>query len=493
MMVLTVPLILLSSGGCKKDNFGTSALTFSTDTLTFDTVFASLGSTTRYFKVFNDSRSPVTIADISLKHLVGTQFRMNVDGQSGDHFTNVEIPARDSIYVFVEVTVNPNSQQTPYIIIDDVDFTVGDNTETVHLQAFGQNAHYHFGQEISSSQTWNNDLPHVIISSDTVPGVYVRCGATLTIQPGCKIFFANNSALFVEGILKADGGTSWSDSTVFQGVRLEQYYDDKPGQWFGLVFLRTNSCVAKGFLKYCVVTESSYSIYSGAGLGSTISDYLNPAFSPEVTMDNVIIKNSLYDAVYGFNGKVTARNCLMFAAGDNLVKLSLGGEYNFTNCTMYNTGSRYVGHEIEALELGNAVVVEEADGSKTLYHAPLTTNFANSVLYGNLRNEVSYNNFDGLNLGEFTNHFSYCSVKTNADTLSLFCPGSANNQFNQDPRFKKAEDGDFTPWDSIGYFSPLIDASPSGLNSDLYGNARPATKVNPPNGTPYDIGAIEAQ
>jgi hypothetical protein len=24
---------------------------------------------------------------------------------------------------------------------------------------------------------------------------------------------------------------------VFQGARLENYYDDKPGQWFGIVFL----------------------------------------------------------------------------------------------------------------------------------------------------------------------------------------------------------------------------------------------------------------
>ncbi|HLP19759.1 MAG TPA: hypothetical protein VK174_05635, partial [Chitinophagales bacterium] len=232
LLVFTIPAIVLLLSNCRKEQFGNANISFSRDTLTFDTVFTSLGSTTKYFKVFNTDKKAVRIEDIQLKHLVGTQFRINVDGVNGDHFTNIEIPAKDSIYIFVEVTVNPNSAATPFVIIDDVQFLIGGQTSTVHLQAFGQNAHYHYGEELTNSATWSNDLPHVIIAHDSVPGVYVRCNSTLTIMPGTKVFFAGSSALFIEGTLKAEA-SNWSDSIVFQGARLEQFYDNQPGQWFG--------------------------------------------------------------------------------------------------------------------------------------------------------------------------------------------------------------------------------------------------------------------
>jgi hypothetical protein len=187
ILVAAIGSSLLLNSSCRKEQFGNGSLSFSTDTLTFDTVFTSLGSTTKYFKVFNTDKKAVRIQNIQLMHLVGTQFRINVDGVSGDQFTDIEIPAKDSIYVFVEVTVNPNSATTPFVIIDDVSFMINGNTSTVHLQAFGQNAHYHYGEEIlnGESKTWSNDLPHVIISHDTVPGVLIDCGATLNHTARC--------------------------------------------------------------------------------------------------------------------------------------------------------------------------------------------------------------------------------------------------------------------------------------------------------------------
>ena len=100
--VVALSFFLLLNSSCRKEQFGNGNLTFSTDTLTFDTVFVTLGSVTRAFKVFNTSNKAVKVEDIRLKHLVGTQFRINVDGISGDHVTDVEIPAKDSIYIFVE-------------------------------------------------------------------------------------------------------------------------------------------------------------------------------------------------------------------------------------------------------------------------------------------------------------------------------------------------------------------------------------------------------
>lgn len=488
LVLLLVGGVWLFSSGCRKDNNANASLSFSTDTLTFDTVFATLGSTTKYFKVFNTSSKPVTIEDLRLMRLVGNQFRMNVDGINGDQFSNIEIPAKDSIYVFVEVTVNPNAASTPFVIIDDVSFLMNGKQSTVHLQAFGQNAHFHYGEEIASgnTETWNNDLPHVIISKDTVPGVYVRCGATLNINPGCKIFFAGNSALFVEGTLNANAAT-WSDSIVFQGARLEEFYDDKPGQWFGIVFLR-NGCAPQGSFNHCVVNESSYGIYAGAGLSSNLNEYLGAATRPNVSIKNSIVKNTQFNAVQGFNAKIEAENSLFYVSGDNLVKLWLGGDYKFTHCTLYNTGSRFVSHEKEILVLNNAVI----DGNNVVYPEPINSVFNSCVIYGSLQNEIEFGNVDGTNLGNFVNEFNYSLLKAKSDTVALFSSVNNANLFNQDPRFKEPNKENFTPSDSAGYFSPIIDFAPSfSLSTDFFDKPRPVAKTS--NANLFDAGAVEAQ
>lgn len=479
---------LLLNSSCKKDNFGNEALTFSTDTLTFDTVFTSLGSTTRYFKVFNRTGKDIKIEDLRLMHLVGNQFRINVDGINGDVFSGVEIPAKDSIYVFVEVTVDPTSAATPFVIIDDVSFILNGEQKKVHLQAFGQNAHFHYGEEIKSgTTTWSNDLPHVIVSKDTIPGIYVRCGATLNIMPGSKVFFAGSSALFVEGTVNALA-TNWADSIVFQGARLEPYYNDKPGQWFGLVFLRNSTCAPQGNFDHCIIDESQYAIYAGGSVEFTsVQQFQGTSLRPEVTVKNTIIKNTQYHAIQGFNAIIEVQNSIMYAAGDNLVKLWLGGDYAFRNCTLYNTGSKFVAHQKEVLLLNNAIV----DGNNTAFPQDLKTVFENCVIHGSLQNEVAFANINGVNTTGFDNNFTECLIKTKSDTLGLYSNTKTNLLFNQDPRFKEPDKGRFVPSDSTGYFSPLIDASNSGLPTDIFGTARPVSKTG--NATPYDIGAVEVQ
>lgn len=484
LLLLMVPAALLFNTGCKKDNFSGDAITFSTDTLTFDTVFTVLGSTTKKFKVFNNSNDAVNIEDLRLMRLTGQQFRILVDGMQGDQFTNIEIPGKDSIYVFVEVTVNPNDQTQPFVIIDDVNFTVGGDVKKVHLQAFGQNAHFHYGEELDTNGTitWTNDLPHVILNADSVPGVYVRCGTKLVINPGCKVFFAGGAAMYIEGELQAKA-TTWSDSIVFQGVRLEQFYDDKPGQWSSIIFLRNSTCQPKGEFDHCIINESTYGIYAGAGLTTNINDYLSPVNRANVTINNTIIKNSLYHALYTFNAEVSATNSMFFVAGDHLVNLTLGGDYNFLHCTMYNAGSRYIGHEKEVLQLGNAVINE---ATNTVYQGSLSAVFSNNVVYGSLRNEIAYNKYPaGVNSSsDFSLNFLYNDIKSNIDTLGLYSVSSVSN-FNQDPRFVDADLFNFTPEDSAGYFSPLIDKAPGqiGAGQDIFGTVR---------SNPGDIGAVEA-
>ena len=131
--------------GCRKDRFETdssSKLEFSTDTLTFDTVFTTLGSATRLFKVYNKHKHTINITSVKLAGGVQSNFRINVDAVPGTTFKDVEVLGNDSIYVFVEVTVDPNKLNTPLVIFDQVVFITNGNLQQVVLEAWGQDAHF---------------------------------------------------------------------------------------------------------------------------------------------------------------------------------------------------------------------------------------------------------------------------------------------------------------------------------------------------------------
>lgn len=74
-----------------------------------------------------------------------TGFRMNVDGRKGSSFNNVGILANDSMYVFVEVTVDPNGGNQPLLIQDSVLFTVNGIRQSVLLEAYGQDVNLYKG------------------------------------------------------------------------------------------------------------------------------------------------------------------------------------------------------------------------------------------------------------------------------------------------------------------------------------------------------------
>src|SRR5690554_31376 len=104
-------LVMLSSMfySCRKDDFTTDSgaiLSFSTDTLLFDTVFTTMISTTKRIKVYNKNSDNLIISDIRLQNGANSQFRINVDGLSGNQHSDIEIRAGDSIYIFLEVTID---------------------------------------------------------------------------------------------------------------------------------------------------------------------------------------------------------------------------------------------------------------------------------------------------------------------------------------------------------------------------------------------------
>ncbi|MFW5831745.1 MAG: hypothetical protein ACOCVA_05815, partial [Prolixibacteraceae bacterium] len=93
-------------------------LAFSTDTVMFDTIFTTVGSITQNLRVYNPYNESILISSIRLGKGEFSNFRLNINGRTVTEAYDVEIPARDSIYIFVEVTVDPNGQNLPMVVQD---------------------------------------------------------------------------------------------------------------------------------------------------------------------------------------------------------------------------------------------------------------------------------------------------------------------------------------------------------------------------------------
>ena len=208
-------------------------LAFTVDTLFFDTVFTTIGTTTEAFKVKNPHKQFVSIDEITLAGGSSSVFRMNVDGSPGLHFTDVEIAPGDSMYVFVEATLDPNDSPEILRIQDSIVFYTNGNLQDVDLVAWGQDVHMIRDSVIDVHTTWVADKPYLILNYAFVDSV-----SSLTIEPGVKIHLHRDALLFVEGSLQING--SLEEPVWIGGDRLEEWYEDVPGQW-GLIYLSERS------------------------------------------------------------------------------------------------------------------------------------------------------------------------------------------------------------------------------------------------------------
>ena len=229
--ILLAGIFLVS---CKKDSFITgpeAALSISSDSLHFDTVFTTTGSITQFFRIYNDNNQKLRLNSVKLSGGDASYFKINVDGSPGPEVRDIEINANDSIYVFVSVKIDPGMADLPFIVQDSVSIQFNGNERWVQLDAWGQNAHFYRSLVISGNEVWTNDKPYVILG-----GLQVDTNATLTIQEGCRIFVHADAPLIVDGTLRVLGDEYDSTRVTFRGDRLDEPYRDFPAGWPGIYF-----------------------------------------------------------------------------------------------------------------------------------------------------------------------------------------------------------------------------------------------------------------
>lgn len=220
---------LLLNTGCRKNNLTTNGhLEFSLDTLVFDTVFTTVGSTTEQFKIYNRNPKTIIIDEVELMGGSNSPFRINVDGISASSHQNIQLEGNDSLFIFVEVTLDVNNQNSPLIIEDSVRFKTNGLDQYVKLAVWGQDAYFYYNDTVQG--TWTSEKPHVIYGY-----ALVDSSETLNIEAGTNVHLHKNAILYVnKGSLNVNGFLD--NEVIFQGDRLESIYDNVPGQYYGIYF-----------------------------------------------------------------------------------------------------------------------------------------------------------------------------------------------------------------------------------------------------------------
>ncbi len=458
LITLSLAILLL---GCRKDSFITSSdanISISADTLHYDTVFTSVGSVTQSFKIFNDNNQKLRLSSVKLMGGGSSAFNINVDGFATTEATNLEIEANDSLYVFVQVNIDPAIGNLPFIIRDSIQVSYNGNTRLVQLEAWGQNAHFLRNKEVTSGETWTNDLPYVIQGY-----LYVANNQTLTIDKGCRIYVHADAPVIIDGTLKVNGEKDTIDRVYFTGDRLDEPYIDFPASWPGIYFRAASK---DNVMNYAVIKNSYQAI--------ALEDVSSNAPIPKLTLNECVIDNSYDAGIIALNSSVSATNCLVSNCGKN-VALVKGGDYSFTHCTIASYSNNFIQHKDPVLFVSNS------DGTNT---APLTALFRNCIFWGeggDVDDEVQVSKGSSDNVT-----FEYNLWKVKTAPQGIMSAGIINNQ---DPQFDSINvSKNYYDFRLTKKNSPAID---SGTNSviitiDLDSAQRPRG-LNP------DLGCFEKQ
>lgn len=392
----TLTLGLVASRCTLEEDFLTDAGTqvrISADTLTFDTVFTEVGSATRFFKIFNLHDRPLQLASVRVESDGGGRFRINVDGVSGRELTGVFIAPNDSIYVFAEVTVDPNAplSESPFILEGKVVVRATTEEQSILLLAYGQNANYlprsrrrgQFGLLTCDlgEAIFDDPKPYVLYGSLIVDSctmvlpegarLYVHGGLVQdTLSPGSPVFNDGRIIFVGSGRLRVEG--SAERPVLIASDRLEESFVQRAGQFSGLYLL---SGSGPHVVRHADIRNGDFGIYVDS--------------ATQLFVANTKLRYTAREGILGRVADVTARNVLIHDTGGSGFRAAQGGTYQLDYCTIVNYGGR----NASAAFANGAEYGEGAE--REIRVAPLSVQVRNSIIYGSSTDALGLADFEG--------------------------------------------------------------------------------------------------
>ncbi len=419
LFLFSFAIIVASFSSCKKPLLLSKGnLEFSVDTVVFDTVFTTIGSTTQQFKIYNPENKAVEIEEIELMGGESSPFRMNVDGNMTTSLSNITIEGKDSLFAFVEVTLEVNGQTLPMVVEDSIRFRTNGKDQYVKLAVWGQDAYFHY-KDIMATQTWPNDKPHVIYGYAAVDSA-----ETLTIQEDTDIYLHKNAILYVyKGSLDVQG--SLGHEVTFQGDRLESLYDDVSGQYYGIYFQEARPST----INYAIIKNGT----SGIHLYSRDNSF--SGYTLNVT--NTIVTNNARYGIFIYSGaKVKAENCVISKNGNHALLVLEGGDFNFNFCDLIGFGDSQ--SSTPAVGISN-FFNDYANGTQNIGSIN-EGKIYNSVIYGGQDVELVFDTISDIAIN-LNFDIQNCLIKRTPTLTDGFL---ASIFWNNNPLFTSVTDNDFT-------------------------------------------------
>lgn len=397
-------VVLITVSSCRKDfttipNFGN--LEFSKDTVFLDTIFTNIGSSTYTLKVYNRNSKTITIPSIQLENGITSNYRLNVDGIPGKSFSDIDILARDSIFIFIETTVDVNTISNP-LYTDRILFDNGENQQDVDLVTLVQDAHFIYpgkdpismkidslsldgnpttikGRFLTDAELqFTNQKPYVIYGYAAVPA-----DKKLQIDAGAQVYFHDNSGLIVDtdGTLEVNG--TLNEKVIFEGDRLENSFSRIPGQW-GTIWLRKGS--KENRIEHAQIKN---------GLIGILVDSLGTNNKPTLELKNTEIYNHSNFGILAREAHIEGENVVIGSAGQASFAGTVGGNYSFIHSTFANYWNNGI-RQLPTILVNNFFTFIDSNNQEAVATRDLVrADFTNCIISGNNNIEFVLDKVDG--------------------------------------------------------------------------------------------------
>ena len=383
ILLLLSLLVGVAVSSCISDDITDSpsaTLEFSTDTVSFGTIFTDLNTPTARLQVFNRNSKGVMISSIKFKN-PDTPFRLNVDGVSGSSFSDVEIRGNDSIYVFMECYIDADEAREPQRYADQLEFITNGVTQEVEVEAWAWNVTRLYSFSVEEDMTFTAERPYIIFDTLTV-----QPNVTLSIDPGAWLLFHDKAAMKVKGTLLAIGETE--NFIRMSGDRLDDIlpdvpYDQLAGQWGGID----------------IEAESFGNRMEFVNMRSTVSglrvDSCGDLSKNKLTLVNSWLHNSQGSVLSSEYSVVNAYGCCFSEAAGNVVRL-IGGSHDFVQCTIANA-YLFSSLFLPNLYLGHCLP-QEAENNPDNHNPLMSANFENGIVWGEIGSPIEPGDLIGSNV-----------------------------------------------------------------------------------------------
>lgn len=473
-------------------------LTFSSDTVMFDSIFTTFLTPSERLIVTNNTGRAVKISRIWLEEGDDSEFSMIVDGIQADDVEDIVIANGDSIHMFI----NLRSQLKDNYAEEYINFQLGDEMQQVLIRAFVLDA-YFLRARIQQEGNFLN-IAGFFFSKDTTltpekpiimdGPIYIPQGVTVNVLPGTEIFFTPYqfgitdsfgqptfglySMLFVDGTLKAEGLPNMP--IEFKGSRLDSLYQENPAQWRGIRFFKNSK---DNVLKHCEVKN--------ALIGVEV-DSISVNQNPKLLIQNSEIKNMGAHGIVGVGvdpsgsipGSAPAilmENSIVNSCKQRTVALIGGGKYHFYNCTFANFSIIRFSRRTPQLLLTNWFTFDGVTAN--VY--PSEFLFTNCVIWGSEEDEIVLDTLDGAPFDQLV--FDHSLVRVSEDYEVAIIPHLRNSTKNLDPLFNDFLNRDYRPREGSPVINNGLDNPPgsTGYVDDFRG------KPDSLRYDGFDIGAWE--